>query len=311
MVAARMAAILAQGAHAVAPGARSGLRAFVMCRKSWSSSDQWGNTASMAALRACPPAAVPHVPPLWREIALRARAGRRCAAARSTAAHGVPDGDGRAVMLIPGFLAGDGSLATMTHWLRQHGYHTRRAGIRANVGCSEEACARLEARLEGFAEHTGQQVTIIGQSRGGVFARALAVRRPDLVAGHRHARLPDRLPAAHPPARARAGRPRVGARQRAASRACSAGSCLRGDCCDAFREALAGPFPEDVGYVAMYSRSDGIVDWHSCLDRAAELVEVGASHCGMAVSAQVYREIAFALGALRRRRRRRAGPQAA
>ena len=64
----------------------------------------------------------------------------------------------------------------MTHWLRQNGYHTRRAGIRANVGCSEEACARLEARLEGFAEHTGQKVSIVGQSRGGVFARALAVK---------------------------------------------------------------------------------------------------------------------------------------
>src|SRR4029078_9760746 len=61
--------------------------------------------------------------------------------------------------------------------------HTRRAGIRANVGCSEEACARLEARLEGFAEHTGQRVSILGQSRGATFARALAARRPDLVEG--------------------------------------------------------------------------------------------------------------------------------
>ncbi|MGH2970096.1 MAG: hypothetical protein ACRDK0_13680 [Solirubrobacteraceae bacterium] len=30
---------------------------------------------------------------------------------------GVPDGDGRPVMLIPGFMAGDGSLGTLTHWL--------------------------------------------------------------------------------------------------------------------------------------------------------------------------------------------------
>ena len=54
----------------------------------------------------------------------------------------------------------------------------------------------------------------------------------------------------------------------------------------------------------MYSRSDGVVDWRSCLDPAAELVEVGASHCGMAVSAQVYRELGFAL------RRVRAAPAA-
>ena len=146
------------------------------------SSDNRGNTASMGALRMPHLPAIPHFPPLWRE----SRFGLELAELRRSPVfrgHGVPDGDGRAVMLIPGFLAGDGSLATMTHWLRQNGYHTRRAGIRANVGCSEEACARLEARLEGFAEHTGQKVSIVGQSRGGTFARALAVRRPDLVEG--------------------------------------------------------------------------------------------------------------------------------
>ena len=73
--------------------------------------------------------------------------------------------------------------------------------------------------------------------------------------------------------------------------------CLKGDCCEGFRDAITGPFPADIPYVAMYSRSDGIVDWHSCLDPAAELVEVKSSHCGMAVSRQVYEELAFALGA--------------
>jgi len=74
-------------------------------------------------------------------------------------------------------------------------------------------------------------------------------------------------------------------------------SCLRGDCCETFRDAITGPFPEDIGYVAMYSRSDGVVDWRSCLDEAAQLVEVESSHCGMSVSAQVYREVGFALAA--------------
>src|SRR5215212_8262029 len=126
--------------------------------------------------------AVPHLPPLWRE----SRFGIELAELRRSPVfrgHGVPDGDGRPVMLIPGFLAGDGSLGTLTHWLRARGYHTRRAGIRANVACSEEACARIERRLEAFAESRGERVSLIGQSRGGVFARALAVRRPDLVAG--------------------------------------------------------------------------------------------------------------------------------
>ena len=64
---------------------------------------------------------IPHFPPLWRE----SRAGVEAAALfRSSVwrGGGVPDGEGRPVLLIPGFLAGDGSLATMTHWLRENGY---------------------------------------------------------------------------------------------------------------------------------------------------------------------------------------------
>jgi hypothetical protein len=71
--------------------------------------------------------------------------------------------------------------------------------------------------------------------------------------------------------------------------------CLRGECCSPFRDALAGPFPPEVGYVALYSRSDGVVHWRSCLDRDAACVEVHASHCGMSLSADAYRAIARAL----------------
>jgi pimeloyl-ACP methyl ester carboxylesterase len=96
---------------------------------------------------------------------------------------GVPEGDGRGVLLVPGFLAGDGSLATMTHWLRRAGWRTKSAGIRANVQCSGAACERIEARLEALAEATGGPVVIIGQSRGGIFAKALAGTRPEHVSG--------------------------------------------------------------------------------------------------------------------------------
>src|SRR5215210_8057718 len=96
----------------------------------------------------------PHLTPLWRE----SRIGLEWAALRrSDVFHGagVPPGDGRGVLLIPGFLAGDSSLATMTQWLRAAGYRTKRAGIRANIACSEASCTRLEARLEGLAEASG------------------------------------------------------------------------------------------------------------------------------------------------------------
>lgn len=209
--------------------------------------------------------------------------------------HGVENGDGRPVMLIPGFLAGDGSLGTLTHWLRGMGYHTRRAGIRANVDCSEEACTRLEKRLEAFAEASGEPVSIIGQSRGGIFARALAVRRPDLVAGIVTLGSPTAGQLrVHPVVLAHVGI--VSALGSAHVPGLFRWRCLRGDCCESFRDAITGEFPDHIGYVAMYSKTDGVVDWHACLDPAAEQVEIHASHCGMSMNASVYRELGFALG---------------
>ena len=233
------------------------------------------------------------VPPLWRE----SRYGLEWAALRRSGVlggAGVPAGDGRGVLLIPGFMAGDGSLATMTHWLRAAGWHTKRAGIRANLDCSELACARLEARLERLVESTGERVVVIGQSRGGVFAKALAARRPDLVSGIVGLGSPIvSMLAVHPLVLAQVGF--VAALGAGRMPGMLSWRCLRGDCCEPFREALTRPFPPEVGYISLYSRSDGVVDWHSCLDPAADCVEVHSSHCGMSVNAEVYRAVAHAL----------------
>lgn len=243
----------------------------------------------------------PHVPPLWRE----GRVGFEAAALlRSDVWHGagVPRGEGRPVLLVPGFLAGDGSLSTMTRWLRAAGWRTKRAGIRANVACSEEACERLEERLECLAASSGQRVVVIGQSRGGVLAKALAARRPDLVSGIVTLGSPvlSQL-AIHPLVLAQVML--VGAIGTGRVPGVFSLECLRGACCEHFRASLRERLAPDVGYVALYSRTDGVVNWRSCLDPAAsEHVEVDASHCGMSLSAPAYREVARALGAFSERR---------
>jgi pimeloyl-ACP methyl ester carboxylesterase len=187
----------------------------------------------------------------------------------------------------------------MTRWLRVNGYHTRRAAIRANIGCSEESCARLELRLERFAEATGQRVAIVGQSRGGVFARALAVRRPDLVSGIVTLGSPTvRQLSAHPVVLAQVVL--VGALGTGRVPGMFSVRCLRGECCTRFRDDLVAGFPSEVGYTALYSKTDGIVDWHACLDPAAEQIEVRASHIGMGLNAEVYAEVGHALGRLAR-----------
>jgi triacylglycerol lipase len=237
-----------------------------------------------------------HVPPLWRESRLGFEAAQllRSPIWRGV---GVEPGGGRPVLLIPGFMAGDGTLGTMAKWLRQNGYWTHRAGIRANVGCSQDACERIEERLEALVARTGSKVAMVGQSRGGVLARVVATRRPDLVSGIVGLGAPTvgqlRV---HPLVLLQVGV--VGALGTGRVPGLFRMSCLRGACCEPFREGLLCDFPPDVRYVSVYSRSDGIVDWHACLDGAAdELVEIRASHCGMAVSVQAYEQVARALAA--------------
>jgi pimeloyl-ACP methyl ester carboxylesterase len=239
---------------------------------------------------------VPHVPPLWRESRLGFEAAQLL---RSPVwrGNGVAHGAGRPVLLVPGFMAGDGTLATMARWLRANGYWTRRAGIGTNIGCSQDACERIEERLEALAERTGRKVAIVGQSRGGVLARVVAGRRPDLVSGIVTLGAPTvGMLRVHPLVLLQVGL--VGALGTGRVPGLFRMSCWRGACCEPFRADLQEPFPPGVRYVCVYSRSDGIVDWRACLDGAAEeLVEIHASHCGMAVSREAYEQVARALAA--------------
>jgi triacylglycerol lipase len=236
-------------------------------------------------------------PPLWREsrMGLELATLVRDGVLRG---NGVTDGGGQPVLLIPGFMAGDNSLGLMARWLRGTGHHPSRAGIRANVSCSARSIDRLEARLEDLVERQGRRAAIVGHSRGGGFAKCLAVRRPDLVSGIVTMGSPNREPlGVHPLVRAnveavatlgRLGVPGMFSRE-----------CLGGACCEEFWAQCSGPTPPDVGYVSIYSRTDGIVDWRACLDDCAEQVEVRSSHCGMAVHAGVYRAVAEALAGFR------------
>jgi triacylglycerol lipase len=95
---------------------------------------------------------------------------------------GVPHGTGQPVLLIPGFLAGDASLLTLSRWLRRIGYEPVRAVLRVNAGCAGATVDRLAGRLREVAATKGP-VALIGQSRGGLLGRALALRERERVAG--------------------------------------------------------------------------------------------------------------------------------
>jgi triacylglycerol lipase len=233
-------------------------------------------------------------PPLWREarLGLEAAALLRDPVFRGA---GLGDGRGRPVLLVPGFMAGDASLGPMAGWLKRAGYRPARAGMVANVDCSGAALSRLEERLEQVVREQGKRAVVIGQSRGGAFAKVAAVRRPDLVCGIVTLGAPQMAPlAVHPLVRLHLHA--VGALGSLGAPGLFRRSCLDGECCAEFWSELAGPMPAGVGFVAVYSKSDGIVDWRACLDPCAdEQVEIAASHIGMAVNPAAWKAIASAL----------------
>lgn len=234
------------------------------------------------------------LPPIWRESTVPAEAAGLMVDPIFRG-RGMPAGHGRPVLLIPGYLAGDASLSTMSGWLDRGGYRAERTGIRLNVGCGGATIDRLETRLEALSAASGnRRVTLIGQSRGGAHARALAGRRPELVSGivTLGAPLIDPL-MVHPLVRANVEL--VGRLGALGVPGLLQPGCRDGACCEPLRENLRTPLPDEVGYVSIYSRRDGIVDWHACLDEGAEHVEVDASHLGMGFHAETYRQIAAAL----------------
>lgn len=198
--------------------------------------------------------------------------------------------DAPPVLLVPGFMAGDASLAVLHGWLRRRGSRTSSAGMPLNVDCAERTVGRLEVRARELSERVGRRAVVIGQSRGGELARVVAVRNPGAVGMVVTLGSPVLEPLS-------VGR-QVMSAVRSVARLGDLGvpglfstQCADGECCAAFREDLRAPLAPEVRAVAIYSRTDGIV-WQACLDPGARHVEVESSHVGMSVNRAVYRVLA-------------------
>lgn len=217
------------------------------------------------------------------------RALRRTPYAARTAARAAEP-----VLLVPGFLAGDWTLSAMAADLRARGFRTYRSHIRANVACTMNSALTLEGRLEQLAERRDSRVQIVGHSLGGMIARGLAARRPDLVSGIVTLGSPMRAPAAHHAVLTRgvrmltrladAGLPGV-----------MSGDCVAGECAHLSFTESQEPVRHDVAMTNIYSRRDGIVDWRACRDPQGRAVEVRASHIGMPVDPRVLDLVSEAL----------------
>jgi len=181
-----------------------------------------------------------------------------------------PRGDGHPVLALPGFLASDLSMAPMRRYLKELGYDAHAWNMGRNLGGVASKRAALRDLLQRIHGQTGRKVSLVGWSLGGVYARDLAVQQPDMVRSVITLGSPF-------------------ANDIRATNATRLYELLSGEKADdnrEIREAIAGDLP--VPATSIYSRTDGIVNWHTSLLRpsgTAENIEVHfASHIGLGVN---------------------------
>jgi len=192
------------------------------------------------------------------------------------------------VVLVPGFISGDVSLGYLARALRRVGLRTFPSQIGANLGCTEDMVQRLLRRIEHLAAAEGRPVALVGHSRGGMIVNLAARRRPELVAGVVTLSAPATGTLSVAP-HVRAQLELLFRLNRRGFGSVIAEECVSGACADDVVAAFGQPFPAALPYTAIYSKNDAIIDWRTCLDPAAELIEVGSSHTGMATDQRVQR----------------------
>jgi hypothetical protein len=123
--------------------------------------------------------------PPWTRLLAEGPAAVRLLAAqlRPTAqARLAGEGGGRAVMVVPAFLANDLPTGLLRRTLAADGYRPSGWKQGVNLGADAKKFERLLRRIDMLHAETHQDVALIGWSLGGLYVRELAKRRPDKVA---------------------------------------------------------------------------------------------------------------------------------
>jgi triacylglycerol lipase len=206
--------------------------------------------------------------------------------------YGIPHGNGSAVVLVPAFLGSDFSLSHFRAWLNRIGYRCYYSGISINNECPNLLIRQhLRAAIENASETTKGKVHVIGHSLGGTMARAVAAQMPDRVASVITLASPIHRIAGHAAVMGIADRVRKGILKRHGPNVLP--DCYTANCTCNFLESLMGRFPKSVRQTAIYSKCDGLMDWHVCRTGDPDVdIEVSATHLGSVFSPLVYKVVA-------------------
>jgi pimeloyl-ACP methyl ester carboxylesterase len=194
-------------------------------------------------------------------------------------AESLPRGDGKMVMALPGFLTGDWAMDRHRAFLRSRGFNVVSSGIRFNAGPTKKTVADLDARLLRWSDRAKGPIALVGASLGGVFARTLAIRFPERVSRVVTLCSPIRFPVTTSLA------PFVWALEWRH---------------DAEFKKLAPEVQRNpqAPVLAIYSTTDGIVDWRSCLqdeDATHRNLRIDGAHTTMGSNPEAQAAVCRAL----------------
>ena len=194
----------------------------------------------------------------------------------------VPRGDGRPVVLAPGYAAGDASMYPLFRYLKCLGYDVHHWGLGRNRGKVTQYVTTLKERVRELSEQSGETVTLIGWSLGGVMMREIAREAPELV----REVITMGTPIVGGPKYTRVG-------EQFAKR--------ENLDLDKFEIAVHERNMEGIRcpVTSIYSKTDGVVSWRASIDRynpQARNVRVPGSHLGLGFNPVVWRIIATTLG---------------
>ncbi|MDA3038202.1 MAG: alpha/beta hydrolase [Actinomycetota bacterium] len=231
--------------------------------------------------------------PLWLEARVPIER-RRLRRSRLWHGHELPDGRGRPVLIIPGFMSGPQSAAPLAHVLNTSGWRAQIADIGRNAGPAYDSVDAAARNLRVLADETSRPVAVVGHSRGGQFGRVLAYRHPELV--HRVVAVTSPLRTKYPPFFL------VKVPAETLDRVWRAGvfGAVYPDREQAVDDDRYRRLSDQIDLVSIYSRTDGILDWRYAFDQQARMVEIDATHLGVmqsiagvqAIAAELDRPIA-------------------
>ena len=180
------------------------------------------------------------------------------------------------VLVLPGFMGGDASTIVLRRYLAELGFTAQPWLLGTNDG-TERIQNELLKRFLRLRQNYGQPIALVGHSLGGVFARELARQFPNDVTQVVTLGSPFGI-----------------------SDSGSVNQLVRllfervsGDSVDEQRSrrlSLEPGKPVGVPCTSIFSKSDGVVHWSTCLEHRTPItqnLEVWGSHCGLIANPSV------------------------